>query len=454
MPRLATTCLIALLLITQLGATYQTTNFVVTAQTPRLAKEIGDNAERCRAIISEIWMGEVMPNWSQPCPINATVAPNLGNGGATSFVFDEGQVFDWRMSIQGDYHRVLDSVLPHEVMHTVLATYYRQPLPRWADEGICSSIEHEDEKAKYDRMLIEQLKTGRSIPLDRMFYMKDYPADVMPIYCQGQSLCRFLLQKNCHHALLQFIDDGLEDDNWPAALREHYGYANISELQYDWLEWVKNGQPKVHTAAQFISNCAECQQYPVIRSQPRRIRVVQPSQSRASNGLTPVQSPWASTQPTQPTQPTRPTRPQVETPTGPTCKDQFAEIKADITAIYARLDSVTGQAGERGPQGPAGKDGADGRDGVDGKDGESPSAQDVAVALMQSNEFTNTLAVQISNNLREQPLELSDEDIEGIARRLPPTRIRVQDRRGEAFSTPYVEFRPGQHITLPFGPQQ
>ena len=44
-----------------------------------------------------------------------------GAGGATSFVFDRGEVFGWKMNIQGSRERILDSVLPHEVTHTIFA---------------------------------------------------------------------------------------------------------------------------------------------------------------------------------------------------------------------------------------------------------------------------------------------------------------------------------------------
>ena len=46
------------------------------------------------------------------------------------------------MRVIGTPERILDSVLPHEVTHTVMATHFGQPLPRWADVGICTTVEH------------------------------------------------------------------------------------------------------------------------------------------------------------------------------------------------------------------------------------------------------------------------------------------------------------------------
>ena len=39
--------------------------------------------------------------------------------------------------------RMLHSVLPHEMTHTVFAHHFRYPVPRWADEG--GSVLSEDD---------------------------------------------------------------------------------------------------------------------------------------------------------------------------------------------------------------------------------------------------------------------------------------------------------------------
>src|SRR5437868_15370495 len=83
------------------AAGYKTTNFTVSAPTPQLAKEIGDQAEIYRRDLAIEWLGKELPAWSKSCPIHADVAPNKGAGGATSFVFDRGEVFNWNMNIQG-----------------------------------------------------------------------------------------------------------------------------------------------------------------------------------------------------------------------------------------------------------------------------------------------------------------------------------------------------------------
>lgn len=239
------------------GAGYRTPNFAVDAPSPQLAHEIGNTAERLRRELAQEWLGKELPQWSKPCPIKARVAPQLGAGGATSFVFDHGEVFGWRMEIQGSRERILDSVLPHEITHTIFACHFRQPLPRWADEGACTTVEHPSEISKQERMLIEFLQTQRGIPFDRMFAMQEYPHDVLPLYAQGHSLSRFLIGLRGKRDFLAFLGDGLQDGNWPRALHKWYGYRDLVVLQKTWLTWIKQGQPDVQLASNVRPGLAE-----------------------------------------------------------------------------------------------------------------------------------------------------------------------------------------------------
>jgi hypothetical protein len=228
------------------AAGYKTTNFTVSAPTPQLAKEIGDQAEIYRKQLSILWLGQELPQWSKPCPIHATLAS--GAGGATSFVFDRGEVFGWKMNIQGSRERILDSVLPHEVTHTIFASYFRQPVPRWADEGACTTMEHRSEIDKQEKHLIQFLKTGHGIPFSQMFAMKEYPQDVMPLYAQGHSTTEWLIESRGRKEFLAFVADGMSDENWPRAVREHYGFSDLLAMQNSWNEWVKQGRPQLSPA--------------------------------------------------------------------------------------------------------------------------------------------------------------------------------------------------------------
>jgi hypothetical protein len=225
------------------AAGYRTANFLVDAPTEALARKIGDAAEQYRHTLALEWLGNPLPRWSRPCPIKAEVAPHLGAGGATSFVFDRGEVFNWTMTIQGSEERILDSVLPHEVTHTIFASHFRRPLPRWADEGACTTVEHPVERARQHRLLIEFLTTQRGIAFPDMFAMREYPADVLPLYAQGYSLARYLIDRGGRHKYVAFLTEGLASDDWSAALQRHYSVPTVARMQSVWLDWVKQGCP-------------------------------------------------------------------------------------------------------------------------------------------------------------------------------------------------------------------
>ena len=237
-------CAAALLLAPNaFAASHRTANFIVEAPNDALARRIGDAAEQYRHTLAIEWTGRPLPRWSRPCPITAQVAPHLGAGGATSFVFDQGEVFNWTMTIQGSEERILDSVLPHEITHTIFASHFRRPLPRWADEGACTTVEHPVERARQHRLLIEFLTTGRGIAFPQMFAMKEYPADVLPLYSQGYSLARYLIERGGRHKYMAFVADGLTSENWSAALERHYAVPSVAAMQHVWLDWVKQGCP-------------------------------------------------------------------------------------------------------------------------------------------------------------------------------------------------------------------
>ncbi|MDR2438240.1 MAG: hypothetical protein LBE12_02565 [Planctomycetaceae bacterium] len=232
------------------GAQYETTNFTVdNAPTPKLAQEFCETAEQYRSELSVLWLGEVLPDWSSKCTITVHVGNHLGAGGATSFVFDNGEVYGWEMEIQGSAQRILDSVLPHEITHTILATHFRKPLPRWLDEGAATSVEHHTEKENYRRMLLTFLseEVRKGLPFKRMVALKEYPSDPMPFYAQGFSVVEYLLllgrkmDSSEHHRLLRFAKTGMDSNNWQDALQKHYNIDSLGTLQLNWVQWVNAG---------------------------------------------------------------------------------------------------------------------------------------------------------------------------------------------------------------------
>ena len=241
--RLIRPAALAALLIVSMGASYRGVNFVVTTADPQMAVRISQTAEQFRHDLALEWLGQTLPDWAQPCNMTVQVAPNLGAGGATTFVFDQGEVYGWKMTIQGSAQRVLDSVLPHEITHMIFASYFRRPLPRWADEGGATSVEHVSEKQKHRQMLVQFLRTGRGIAFGQMFAMTEYPPDVMPLYAQGYSLAEYLIYHGGRRKFVAFLAEGMNDNQWSAAVARNYGIRDLTVLQNSWVSWVAQGFP-------------------------------------------------------------------------------------------------------------------------------------------------------------------------------------------------------------------
>jgi hypothetical protein len=246
--RFVRAALLAAVLMVSMGARVRTPNFVVQTDDPQMAQQMAQAAEKFRRDLAIEWTGKVLPQWAQPCMLTAQIAPGLGAGGATTFVFDHGEVFGWRMSIQGPPDRIIDSVLPHEITHMIFASHFRRPLPRWADEGGASSVEHDSEKAKHRRMLLQFLRSNRGIAFNQMFAMTEYPRDVMPLYAQGFSLAEYMIYQGGKRKFVNYLGEGLRTNNWSAATRQFYGPQDLGSLQKTWLAWVAQGSPPLQPA--------------------------------------------------------------------------------------------------------------------------------------------------------------------------------------------------------------
>lgn len=221
------------------GAQFRTPNFIVEAPDSGIAQQIGQYSEYWRKVKALEWLGQEMPTWPEPCPIHVKITLG-GSGGATSFVFEQGQILGIDMQIEGTLDRILASVLPHEITHTVFAHHFRRPLPRWADEGGCVLSEDDLERERHDQMVREILNTpNRRMPLRRLFALTEYPNDVMVLYAQGFSVSQFLVARSNRQIFLAFIGTGMQM-GWDRALKSHYGFPSIESLEEAWLQSLRN----------------------------------------------------------------------------------------------------------------------------------------------------------------------------------------------------------------------
>lgn len=243
--RIGVVALIAVLMLATVSnaANFRTQNFIIQAPTHDLARAVGEAAEKYRNDLAVYWLGEPLRHWPAPCPVRVIAGPQLAAQGVTTY--NPAPVRDFQMEVVGTPERILDSVLPHEVTHTVLATHFGRPLPRWADEGICTTVEHDSERNKHEAKLREFLRSRRGIPMNRLFLLTEYPSDVLPMYAQGYSVCQFLIAQKGPKAFIDFLHDYIKHPSWTANVRKHYEYDSLAELQEYWVDWVSAGSGPV-----------------------------------------------------------------------------------------------------------------------------------------------------------------------------------------------------------------
>ena len=242
-----------------LAAAHRTANFVVRAPTAELAARAGEAAERHRKRLAREWLGKELPAWEVPLRVTVRVTAG-GPGGATTFTFGtkDGKpaVTSAEMDLHGPARGILDSQLPHEVMHTVLAAHFGRPVPRWADEGIAVTAESEAEQNSHDAKCREYLNAGRGFRLATLFRLAEYPRDMHVLYVQGYSAVRYLIDRggpDGRAKLLRFVKEGMSEPDprghgtaasWDKAAKEVYGFASVDELEARWIESLQHPLPE------------------------------------------------------------------------------------------------------------------------------------------------------------------------------------------------------------------
>lgn len=254
------------------AAVYKTDNFTVQATDEGFAKQVGEAAESYRIKLAQLWLGRDLPRWSRPCEVSVKTGTELVSAGETVFSFSNGEVYDWKMTVQGSPERILDSVLPHEVTHTIIASYLRMPVPRWLDEGMATAVEASSERAHYRKMLATFLHTKRGIAFDDMVSMKEYPSDLTPFYSQSFSVCEYLILVGGYRRLVEFAKAGVESNDWNAELKRYYDCNSLGALQYEWNRWIREwdlaNQPEMLPATRRL---------PSIDDMPKEIMLAQNS---------------------------------------------------------------------------------------------------------------------------------------------------------------------------------
>ncbi|HEY2910515.1 MAG TPA: hypothetical protein VGI99_09725, partial [Gemmataceae bacterium] len=179
---------------------------------------------------------------------------------------NRGVVASQQMYIFGPVRQLLNSVLPHEVTHTVFAYHFGRPVPRWADEGGSVLSENDEERTNHDIKCREILNQGKAFRLSVLFRMVNYPRDMLVLYAEGFSVSDYLVRRGGdgregRRKFLQFLGYGMQNSNenshgtaesWNAAAQRVYGVDTSEALEAQWIEYLKN--PGARVAARNTGN--------------------------------------------------------------------------------------------------------------------------------------------------------------------------------------------------------
>jgi len=425
------------------AAQFRTSNFVVTAINQQVAKQCAETAEHYRKKFATEWLGQPFPNWATPCAMKITIRDaRFSAGGSTTFAFDRGEVYGWESHVHGGYVRILDSGIPHEVMHMVLATHFRRPLPRWIDEGLASYEEASPSQLDYINSLEKAVSFKKLFPPDRLMGFKSwYPNDFETFYAQSVSYMRFLIFHRGKKEAIKFAEQVLKHNNVSQALAKTYEYPNVSTFSKEWKNWVVSGQPAPKTWGTYVWSV----------NQWCRPRTCRPSagcpQNCPSNVRVPICPPAGQMPIPQktlddettieiviPEVPSSPEAPQADTPP--------EEVVGPV-----------GPAGPAGPAGPPGPQGPKGETGSQGPPGEPGTKVDLTVYDNQIEDLKNRIAV-LENAKMTVVFEQGDEtdEVERVVEipmsggelRIPPQVIRVRtlDKSGQQIGEVFTDEAP------------
>lgn len=223
-----------LLLTVLVSPTLPSQNFAITNDWPQDTKAKWEEvAESYRAKWLEEFVGKDIP-YEKPIPLTINFDNRSKSGsGVTAYDINANGCFNYRMTVNGPPERIQNSIIPHEVMHTVMAHYMKASGPRWADEGYCTYIE-----PKYN----DRFNRSKFYPFKLIMNMEEYPPDVATFYGQSCSMVRWLVNLKDKRHFRDFIYDYMHTKgDWPLYLEKYYGFKTYEDAQAAWLVFLQGG---------------------------------------------------------------------------------------------------------------------------------------------------------------------------------------------------------------------
>ncbi len=221
----------------QLNEIQRSPNFIISGTTKEFADLVASQAEAYLRSIALDFTGEEPRPLTEPVEIRV-IANNAPAQGVTQY--NREPIGAFRMEVVGTQERILDSILPHEITHVILALYFNRTLPRWADEALATTVENPIEQEKHWANLSTYLRTKRGIPINRLFLATEYPEDILPFYAQSFGVTSYLIgqREDGKKAIIKTVKDYMRGGSWTEAFKHNFGYPSLANLQESWISWL------------------------------------------------------------------------------------------------------------------------------------------------------------------------------------------------------------------------
>lgn len=224
--------------------TLETENFIIQHRNRALAEEVGQIAEHARRFSHEKWFGnEPLENWVPKCHVvlyptsqEYTQATGVGpqSPGHSRFSNEGGRITSRRLDVRADDPTMKVAVLPHEITHVVLAGRFGSSnVPRWADEGMAVLTEPDAQRQAHLANLLNSRNSGQFFRPSQIMTLADYPAggQLREFYAHSVGICHFLVERGGPQRLVAFLRVALLRNDYEAALRQVYGFADFVTLE-------------------------------------------------------------------------------------------------------------------------------------------------------------------------------------------------------------------------------
>ena len=163
--------------------------------------------------------------------VTAKRGPEISETGTTAFTFENGEVFNWVMHVEGD-KELITGVVAHEMNHVFFAKHFLRPLPRALDEGAAQKVETKAYHEKAYRNLVAAAQNGEIFSFKEMLSQMTYPVGkdkedterlTHIFYPQSLFLVNELLERGDRPTFIRFLQAGCRYDDFGKALFETYG---------------------------------------------------------------------------------------------------------------------------------------------------------------------------------------------------------------------------------------